>query len=89
MLTCPRRLFNRSFQLPSLSQLIPPETLRSISLISNIILLLGRNNVPIHPSLVAELYDLVLESDVDPSKVLLDEETGEGLMMSLRAGRMS
>lgn len=69
------------------SQVIPPETLRSIALVSNIILMLAKNNVPIHPSIVAEAYDLVLESDGD-GKGLLDEDMQEGVMMSLRAGRM-
>ncbi|KAL7415679.1 hypothetical protein BDY24DRAFT_406274 [Mrakia frigida] len=69
------------------NDVIPPETLRSIALVSNIILMLARNNVPIHPSIVAEAYDLVLESDGD-GKGLLDEDMQEGVMMSLRAGRM-
>jgi hypothetical protein len=56
--------------------------------VSNIIILLAKHNVPIHPSIVAEAYDLVLESDGD-GKGLLDEDTQEGVMMSLRAGRMS
>ena len=68
--------------------MIPPETLRSIALVSNIIFLLAKHNVPIHPSIVAEAYDLVLESDGD-GKGLLDEDTQEGVMMALRAGRLS
>lgn len=74
-------------------QVIPPETIRAIALVSAIILLLARHNVPIHPTTVAEAYDLALESDLDAGKLVPGggvggDEVGEGLMMALRAGRM-
>ncbi|CED83027.1 Exosomal 3'-5' exoribonuclease complex, subunit Rrp4 [Phaffia rhodozyma] len=70
----------------SKNDIIPPATLQSISLVSNIVILLGRNNIPIHPLLVADAYDLVLEDDsVAGRSGVLSLEQEEGILASLRA----
>lgn len=66
--------------------MIPPATLRSISLVSNIVILLGKNNIPIHPLLVADAYDLVLEDEeMAGGRSVLSPEQEEGILTTLRA----
>lgn len=72
------------------SQPIPPQTLRAIAVVSNVILLLAKNNMDIHPSSIAEAYDILLEGEGgDGMKGGFSEEVGEGVVMALRAGALS
>ena len=72
------------------TQPIPPQTLRAIALVSNIILLLARNNMDIHPASIAEAYDLLLEGEGgEVVQGAISDEVAEGIVMALRAGALS
>jgi exosome complex component RRP4 len=74
----------------NLPQPIPPQTLRAIALVSNIILLLARNNMDIHPASIAEAYDILLEGEGGEAvQGAISDEAGEGVIMALRAGALS
>lgn len=59
---------------------------------SNIILLLAKNNMDIHPASIAEAYDLLLEGEGGAEGAVrgaISDDVGEGVVMALRAGALS
>lgn len=64
------------------TQSIAPQTLHSISLVSNIILSLAKQNVPITDSILIDAYDWTVEQGVSPTQVL-EMDVGEAMVSAL------